>query len=110
MKVWEIWTVQPDGWPDPHPCVIVSHPDRAERKDPVEVLMCTSQRATRAPKAHEFLLDPADGLDWPTLCKCDVIYAVPRGALSHRRGEISLARRRPLVRLLISAHAWDEVL
>ncbi len=31
------------------------------------------------------ILDESDGLDWPTLCKCDVIYAVPRSDCERRR-------------------------
>jgi hypothetical protein len=110
MKPFEIFNCQPPGWSEPHPCVIVSNPDRADRKNPVEVLMCSTQRAKRQPEAHELLLDAADGLDWPTLCKCDVIYAVPRTELKHQRGEVSPARRPQLVRQIIAAHAWGGIL
>jgi hypothetical protein len=68
--------------------VIVSHPARAVGKDFVEVADCASQRANRPPLAHEVLLDEADGLDWPTLCKCDCVFAVPREELKERRGEV----------------------
>ena len=110
MKPFDIFCWQPPQWNAPHPCVIVSHPDRAGRKDPVEVVMCSTQRATRKPEAHEIILDQADGLDWPTLCKCDVIYAVPRPDLKQRKGEVTGARQRQLVRTVIAAHAWAEVL
>ena len=106
----EIWSWQAPGWKEPHPCVIVSHPDRAGRKDPVEVVLCSSQRASRKPEGHEVILDQADGLDWPTLCKCDLIYAVPKEQLSQRRGTVSANRRGPLVRTLIAAHGWAAVL
>jgi hypothetical protein len=33
MKQFDIFSWQPAGWPEPHPCVIVSHPDRAGPKD-----------------------------------------------------------------------------
>jgi len=110
MKTFELWTWQPAGWQQPHPCVIVSHPDRAERKNPVEVCMCSTQRANRPPEGAEILLDSADGLDWPTLCKCDVIHAVDRADLKQRRGLVSEARRANLVRTIISAHRWADVL
>ena len=69
MKAWEIWNCQPDGWNEPHPAVIVSHPLRVANKLEVDVVMCSTRRAQRAPAPHEVLLDEADGLDWPTLCK-----------------------------------------
>ena len=89
--------------------VIVSHPARAARKDFVEVVDCASQRANRSPLEHEVLLDEADGLDWPTLCKCDCIFAVPRGELKQRRGGVSLERRRQIVRAIIQSHGWNAI-
>jgi hypothetical protein len=110
MKPFDIFYWQPHGWPEPHPCVIVSHPDRSGRKDPIEVVVCSTKRAGRKPEDHELVLDQADGLDWPTLCKCDLIYAVPRGDLKQHKGEVTQARRAPLVRKIIGAHGWATVL
>jgi hypothetical protein len=53
MKAWEIWSCQPAGWDEPHPAVIVSHPLRVANKPEVDVVMCSSRRAQRAPKPHE---------------------------------------------------------
>ena len=100
----------PPDWPEEHPAVIVSHPDRAQRKDWVEVLACSSKQATRKAESHEVILDEADGLDWPTLCKCDLLYAVPRKVLKVRKGRVSQARQGPIVRTIIAAHGWSEVL
>jgi mRNA-degrading endonuclease toxin of MazEF toxin-antitoxin module len=110
MKAFDVYNWQPAGWDKPHPCVIVSHPDRAERKDPVEVLMCSSQRASRKPEVHEMLLDKADGMEWETLCKCDLIHAVLKNELKQRRGTVSMFRRQQLIRTIIAAHGWPEVL
>ena len=109
MKPFDVFMCHPPGWPEPHPCVIVSHADRADRKDPVEVLMCSSQRATRLAQAHEIILDEADGMDWKTLCKCDVIHAIPRIELKQHRGTVSKLRQAQLVRTIIAAHGWGEV-
>ena len=110
MKPFEIFSWQPAGWPEPHLAVIVSHASRAGHKPVVEVLMCATQKAGRAAQPGEMLLDEADGLEWPTICKCDLIYAVPRLELKNRRGQISPARRAQLIRTLIAAHAWGEML
>jgi mRNA-degrading endonuclease toxin of MazEF toxin-antitoxin module len=110
MKQFDIFSWQPAGWPEPHPCVIVSHPDRANRKTPVEVIMCSSKRATRKAEPDEIILDEADGLDWPSICKCDLIHSVSRHDLKQSRGAVAELRRAPLVRTLIAAHGWGAVL
>jgi mRNA-degrading endonuclease toxin of MazEF toxin-antitoxin module len=109
MKPFDIVQWQAPGWQQPHPAVIVSHPDRANRKDPVEVILCSTQRAGRTPEAHEIILDVADGLNWATLCKCDLIYAVPRAELKPQIGRVSAERQAHLIRTLIAAHYWGSV-
>jgi mRNA-degrading endonuclease toxin of MazEF toxin-antitoxin module len=110
MKPFDIVHWQPPGWNEPHPAVIVSHPDRADRKDPVEVVLCSTQRAGRKPEPHEIILDRADGLSWETLCKCDLIYAAPRDELKLVVGRVSPNRQAQLVQTMISAHYWAAVL
>jgi mRNA-degrading endonuclease toxin of MazEF toxin-antitoxin module len=107
VNQWDIWKCDL-GWGS-HPVVIIFHPARAARKDFVEVVDCTSQRANRPPLDHEVLLDKADGLDWPTLCKCDCIFAVPREELKERRGDVSMERRRQIVRAIIQSHGWNAL-
>jgi hypothetical protein len=50
MKAWDIFSWQAPGWPEPHPAVIVSHPDRVANKPEVTVIMCASRRTTRQPE------------------------------------------------------------
>jgi mRNA-degrading endonuclease toxin of MazEF toxin-antitoxin module len=107
VTAWEVHEADL-GW-GPHPVVVVSHPARAARKDFVEILDCSTQRATRLPQDHKVALEASDGLDWPTFCKCDCIYAVPRGELKKHRGTVALERRRQIVRTLISAHGWNAL-
>jgi mRNA-degrading endonuclease toxin of MazEF toxin-antitoxin module len=110
MKAFDVYHWQPSGWPEPHPCVVISHPGRAVNKDPVEVVMCSTKRTTRQPQVHEVILDEADGMDWPTLCKCDLIHTVPKSELKKHKGSVSEKRRALLVRTIIAAHGWPEVL
>ena len=107
MKAWEIWTFDP-GFGD-HPAVIVSAEERAARKPLVEIVLCSTQRASRAPVASEVILDSADGLNWETLCKCDLIYAVDRGLLHTRRGMVTTDRRRQIVRAIVGSHQWNAI-
>jgi hypothetical protein len=110
MKPFEIYSWQPPGWPEAHPCVIISGPDRSAKKPEVEVVLCSTKEAGRPALPGEIILDSADGLDWPTICKCDLIYAVPRDKIKNRRGEVTVARRRHLIHTIIGAHGWGEIL
>jgi mRNA-degrading endonuclease toxin of MazEF toxin-antitoxin module len=96
MKPWEIWTCD-FGEAGPHPAVVVSHPDRVERAPLVNVLIGSSQRASRPARDNEVLLNGADGLDWETLVKCDLLYLVEKGTLYRRRGLVTPARRHAIV-------------
>ena len=106
MKAWEIWYYQPAGWPEPHPCVIISSPQRVANKPDVNILLCASQRAARVALDYEVILDMADGLDWPTLCKCDLLHMVPKGVLKNRRGTVSTERRAAIIRTINRANGW----
>jgi mRNA-degrading endonuclease toxin of MazEF toxin-antitoxin module len=107
MSQCDIWGCNMD-WGS-HPVVVISHPARAGGKEFVEVLDCASQRAQRSPLDREVMLDEADGLDWPTLCKCDCVFAVPREELKQRRGNVAAERRRQIVRAIIQSHGWNRL-
>lgn len=96
MKQWDTYQWEfPHG---EHPCVIISPPARCANADckTVNVIGCSSQRLAREPLAHEVLLDESEGMDWPTLAKCDVIYLAKKAELKKRRGSISAERRRAI--------------
>lgn len=106
MNAWEIWSYLPPGWPTAHPAVIVSHPARVANKPEVTVIMCASQQATRTPQPHEVLLDSSDGLSWPTLCKCDLLYAVKKSALTHYCGVVTTERKKQIIDTINRANGW----
>jgi mRNA-degrading endonuclease toxin of MazEF toxin-antitoxin module len=100
MKPWEVWTWKfPDA--GEHPAVLLGTEERVRLKPRVSVILCSSQRATRKPELHEVVLDQADGLDWATLCKCDVVYAAPKSELVKRRGRVTTERRRAIAERVI---------
>ncbi len=107
MKQWDIYTFEFAF--GKHPVVIVSHPDRDGHKHTVNVLKCSSQQAGRPPEPNELLLDEADGLDWPTLCACDLIFAVEKTRLTDLRGSVISARRRAMVSRVIQSLGWNAV-
>lgn len=96
MKPWDVYQWEfPHGT---HPAVVVCPAARCENPDidTVNVLGCSPKEARRAAAVHEALLDRADGLDWPTLCRCDVLYLARKDELRHRRGSVTPERRRVL--------------
>ena len=75
----------------------------------VNVLLCSSQPAKRPAGPAEVILDNADGLDWATLCKCDLIYSVDKVQLSNHRGEVTLERRREIARRVVQSLAFTNL-
>lgn len=100
MEPWDIWT-----WKFPeageHPAVILATEERVKLKPVVSVLLCSSQRAARKAEMTEVVLNGADGLDWPTLCKCDVVYAARKQDLHSKRGIVSPECRRAIAERVI---------
>ncbi len=107
MNAWEIWTFDP-GFGD-HPAVIVSAQDRAARKPLVEIILCSTERASGVPNAGEVALDAADGLNWETLCRCNLIHSVDRDLLHTRRGLVTTERKREIVRVIVGCHGWNTI-
>jgi hypothetical protein len=104
MKAWEIYTGDLYG---PHPVVLISCQERINQKPEVVVLKCATMRpeSARAAKANECVLDEADGLDWKTLCRCDLLFTVAKDSLKNRRGEVSKERRQDIARKIIQGLA-----
>jgi hypothetical protein len=92
-----------------HPAVIISHPDRVTAAQAFNILLCSSQRVGRPPKENEVILDRADGLDWETLVRCDMMYEVERSQLRQQRGTVSTFRRRAIVQKIAFCHAFNQV-
>ncbi len=100
MKPWDIYTWEfPDA--EAHPAVILGTEARLANKPKVNVLFCSSKRATRKAEPLEIILDEADGLDWETLCKCDLVFAVPKEQLTRKRGSVTRERRRQIAESVI---------
>ena len=105
MKPWEVWQC-PFPWGD-HPAVIVSNAVRVARKPQIVVLSCQTMRPDtyRDPEDNESLLDEADGMDWKTLCRCDLLWTIDKSILKHRRGDVQTERRRDIARKIVQGLA-----
>ena len=101
MNQWDVYR-----WEFPwgiHPVVVVT-PTALRRQEYINVLACSSHRAQRLPKATEILLDEADGLDWPTLCKLSPIWAIEPSKLRGHCGTVVMERRRQFGLLMIQLY------
>ena len=104
MRAWDIYTVNIYG---PHPCVVVSCQARIDAKSQVVVLQCTSMPPgqERQARPNETILDQADGLNWKTLCRCDLLFTVDKSSLTNKRGQVTVERRRDIARKIIQGLA-----
>lgn len=104
MKAWEIYTADIYG---PHPCVVISCQARVDAKPEVVVLKCSSMRPghERDARENETVLDQADGLDWKTLCRCDLMFTVEKSKLIQKRGEVTPECRRDIAKKIIQGLA-----
>ena len=104
MKAWDIYTGDLFG---PHPVVLISCQPRIDAKPQVVVLKCTSMKPAqeRLAKENETVLDTQDGLEWKTLCRCDLLFTVDKASLKHRRGSVTVERRRDIARKIIQGLA-----
>jgi mRNA-degrading endonuclease toxin of MazEF toxin-antitoxin module len=94
VRQWEIYLF-PFRQEKPRPAVIISNEERCVNDDLeyVNALICTSAKLNREAKKNEVILNDADGLDWKTAVRCDVIYLLPRAEFRERRGKVSPQRR-----------------
>ena len=99
MRQWEIYLF-PFGQEKPHPAVIISNDERCLNNDLeyVNALICTSARLSREAKKNEVILNAADGLDWKTAVRCDVVYLLPKVEFQERRGKVTAQRRVAIAR------------
>jgi hypothetical protein len=104
VKAWDIYTGDIFG---PHPVVVVSCQPRIDAKPQLVVLKCTSMKPgqERQAKENETVLDEQDGLDWKTLCRCDLLFTVEKASLRNKRGTVTIERRRDIARKIIQGLA-----
>ena len=96
---WDIWTAR--VWDKDHP-VFVLTPTGLCRQAFLNVLGCsTLYSARQADPRHEIILDEADGLERPTLCKLSLIHVVEAAELRARRGRVCVERQRQMGSQLI---------
>ena len=99
MRQWEVYLF-PFADEKPHPAVIISNDERClnDNLEYVNALICTSVKLNREAKKNEVILNSADGLDWKTAVRCDVIYLLPKAAFERLRGRVTAPRQIAIAR------------
>jgi len=99
VRQWEIYLF-PFRKEKPHPAVIISNEERCvnDALEYVNALICASAKLNREAKKNEVILNAADGLDWKTAVRCDVIYLLPKAEFREHRGKVSPERRVAIAR------------
>lgn len=102
MKQWEVrrFPFRDEG---EHWAVILSNDERCANTSfaTVNALYCQTFRpANRSLKANEVMLDKADGFDWKTVVRCDVIYLLEKAEFGDSRGVVSMMRRKEISRAI----------
>ena len=99
MRQWDIFLF-PFTEELPHPVVILSIDERAAARKHVNGLICVSLRG-RSLALNEVLLDQADGLDWESAVRCDLVHLLARDRFQACRGRVSPDRQVQISRKLI---------
>src|SRR6185312_7956407 len=85
---------------DLHPGVIVSAPEWCldQTKLRLNVLACSKKSPADGAKAHQVLLNGADGLDFVSVCGCEFFHVIARPSIHEILGRVSPARRKAIAR------------
>jgi mRNA-degrading endonuclease toxin of MazEF toxin-antitoxin module len=78
-----------------HPAVVLSPPDILEdnKQLRLNVLMGSKRIPAEAAKTHQVVLNGADGLEFPTLVDCSLVYQIRKTSILRHVGRVAHARR-----------------
>lgn len=81
-----------------HPAVVLSPPDLLDdsRQGRINVLVGTKKQPAETVKAHQVVLNGADGVEFSTLINCALVYQVRKASILRTAGAVSHARRGPI--------------
>lgn len=91
---------------DEHPAVVISNDEHCDdpRVRRVNLLYGTKISAGNPARAHQVLLNSAEGLEFLTAVDCSYFYTVEKDAILATVGAVGPERRRALKRTIIAAY------
>ena len=91
---------------DEHPAVVISGDEFCldPHKPMVNVLYGTTRRPGIEPRAHEVVLNGADGLDHSKLFSCGHLYTIDRRKIGATLGRVAPERHRQIGRKIVATY------
>lgn len=88
---------------DLHPGVVISAPEWCadDQKLRLNVLACSKRVPAEGARAHQVLLNGADGLEFASVCGCEFVHVVTRASVQSVIGRVSPVRRRVIARKVV---------
>lgn len=85
---------------DGHPAVILSADDiMADAKQQrFNVVVGSKKQPAEQARLHHVVLDPADGLEFPTLVDCSLFYVARKTSILRSTGQVTVYRRQQIQR------------
>ncbi len=95
LKQWEIYNFPYPSEKLFHPCVVISNQTLVDNEDYefINCLLCVSVRADFELKHFHVRLNGADGLDGPTVVKCNEIFHFEKTTAGDFRGAVTSVRK-----------------
>ena len=85
---------------DGHPAVILSSDDVMDddRQQRFNVVVGTKKQPAEQARHHQTILDAADGLEFPTLVDCSLVYVARKTSILRSVGTVTVHRRQQIQR------------
>jgi mRNA-degrading endonuclease toxin of MazEF toxin-antitoxin module len=107
VKQWDVVRVRinPDDR-DEHPALVISADEVCATAPRVNVLYGSTRRPGQPARAHQVVLNSAEGLDRATLFSCGHFYQIAPVAITGRYGSVGPVRRREIARRIIATYRF----
>jgi hypothetical protein len=100
---WDIVFLRTDE-KDPvgHPAVVLSSDDTMvdSRQHRFNVVTGTKKQPGESARNHQVILDAADGLEFPTLVDCSLVYVARKASVLRSTGSVTINRRQLIQRAI----------
>jgi hypothetical protein len=103
MNRWDVVFLRTDEKErDGHPAVVLSPSDILDdqKQQRFNVVLGTKKQPAEQARGHHVILDEADGLEFPTLVDCSLIYVARKSSILRSSGSVTVHRRQQIQRLL----------
>ena len=87
---------------DGHPSVVLSSDDvmADEKQQRFNVVTGTKKQPAESARNHHVILDGADGVEFPTLVDCSLVYVARKSSILRSSGSVTVHRRQQIQRTI----------